>query len=147
MTPIQWRNLTPSHQAELWPTLSNAEKAAIIADDKEAMPRVAVAMAEQMTEPGIPPNLPRRFEPPAIPAVPKYRTTPFQSPAICSLLNVLALLSVLGGILCLVLSDTLSGIVLIASGISLLAWAQMLDHIAQVAHNTREIVGLLARRE
>ncbi len=95
MTPEQWIKLTPSHQAELWPGLSNNERAAILTADLGVMKRVASATAEilqtearnaEMTRYSLP-SQPQRPAPPA--ALPKKQISKPTSATFCHFFAVL----------------------------------------------------------
>lgn len=140
MTPDQWKKLTPSHQGELWSQLSAEDRAAIIQSDSTAIRTVAAELAHNPAND--PKPLLNLVERPA-----QRKLVPFTAPTLCGILSLLGLVSFMGGIFLIVTTQMLAGIVCIASSISMFAWAQMLEHIAQTAHFVKQTAELLARAD
>ena len=112
MTPREWQSLSYRDQRARWPSVSVADREAIMREEKTGAP-----------------------------AEPKY-----SAPVVCAVLYVAAFAACIGGsVLLFGTSLSTDALLLFGAAVSLIAWAQMLDHIARTAHYTQRTAELLAQ--
>jgi hypothetical protein len=160
MTFDQWQKLSATHQAELWNQLTPEERAAIVLADPGVERRVAGELAKFLSSSDAEqkkqwPELTSEQRMAVIAherdqrlakVAAKQASQPYERPSLCGMLYLLALISFVGGLFLIAKGEMSGGAISMASCFSLVVWAQMLDHIAQVAFYSRKTVELLKAR-
>lgn len=128
MTMTQWEALSLDEKRDVWPRLSHEERDSIIRADRRVL--------EDMARPSAPP---------AHQPTPAQTLRAYERPAVCGVLYCLAVLSGGAGIVFLLRGEIIEAAVSFGTAFSLLAWGQMLDHIARAAHYTQQTAEIMAR--